>query len=69
MTRGQGQAEALAALYEAIREPYSIGWALVRLARLDPVDSQRTRHWQAACQAWTSIGRDDLIARVQAEFE
>jgi tetratricopeptide (TPR) repeat protein len=56
-------------LYRAIPEPYSIGWTLVRLARLDPADGERVRHWRAACEAWTSIGRGDLIASIEAEFE
>ena len=56
-------------LYRAIPEPHSIGWTLVRLARLDPADAERVRHWKAACEAWTSIGRGDLIASIEAEFE
>ncbi len=56
-------------LYQAIPEPYSVGWALVRLARLDSADSERVRHWRAAREAWASIGRDDLIESVMAEFE
>ncbi len=56
-------------LYQAIAEPYLIGWTLVRLARLDSADSERARHWEAARQAWTSIGRDDLIESVKTEFE
>ena len=56
-------------LYRAIPEPSSIGWTLVRLARLDPADSERLRHWKAARQAWTSIGRKDLIEAIKAEFE
>jgi tetratricopeptide (TPR) repeat protein len=55
--------------YQAIPEPYSIGWILVRLARLDSADSERALHWQAAREAWTSIGRQDLIESVKAEFE
>ena len=56
-------------LYQAIPEPYSIGWTLVRLARLDPADSERARYWEAARQAWASIGREDLIESIKAEFE
>jgi tetratricopeptide (TPR) repeat protein len=56
-------------LYQAIPDPYSIGWALVRLARLDAAASERARHWRAAREAWTSIGRDDLIESIKAEFE
>jgi tetratricopeptide (TPR) repeat protein len=57
------------ALYQAIPEPYSIGWTLVRLARFDSADSERIRHWRAACRAWTTIGRLDLIESIEAEFE
>jgi hypothetical protein len=56
-------------LYQAIADPCSIGWALVGLARLDSAGSERARHWEAARQAWTSIGRGDLIESVKAEFE
>ena len=56
-------------LYQAIPDPYFIGWILVRLARLDAADSERARHWRAARDAWTSIGRDDLIESAEAEFE
>jgi tetratricopeptide (TPR) repeat protein len=56
-------------LYQAIDAPYSIGWALVRLARLDSADSERARHWTAARQAWATIGREDLVESVKAEFE
>jgi tetratricopeptide (TPR) repeat protein len=55
-------------LYQAITEPYSIGGTLVRLARLDSADSERARHWAAARQAWASIGREDLIKSIKAEF-
>jgi len=65
----RGRYEQALSLYQAIPEPYSIGWTLVRLARLDSADSERLRHWKAARQAWTSIGRDDLIETIKAEFE
>jgi hypothetical protein len=41
----------------------------VQLARQDPAASERARHWRAAREAWTSIGRDDLIESIKAEFE
>ncbi len=56
-------------LYQAIPNPYSIGWILIRLARLDSADSDRFLHWRAARQAWTSIGREDLIESIETEFE
>jgi tetratricopeptide (TPR) repeat protein len=56
-------------LYRAIPEPYSTGWTLVRLAWLDSPGNDRAQHWAAARQAWASIGRDDLIESVQAEFQ
>ncbi len=64
----RAQYERALPLYQAIPEPYSIGWTLVRLARLDAADSERVRHWRAAREAWTSIGREDLIESVEAEF-
>ena len=56
-------------LYEAIHEPYSIGWTLIHLARLDPAGDDRTQRWTAAREAWTSIGRHDLIQAAEAEFQ
>ena len=56
-------------LYQAIPDPYSAGWTLISLARLDPPGSERTRHWSAARQAWASTGREDLVESVSAEFE
>ena len=61
--------EQALALYQAIPDNYSAGWALASLARLDPAGSERARHWTAARQAWTSIGREDLAESVSAEFE
>jgi hypothetical protein len=65
----QAQYEQALALYKAIPDPFSIGWALVRLARLEPADEARTRRWVAAREAWASIGRDDLIEERKDEFE
>ena len=56
-------------LYRAIPEPYPVGWMLVHLARLDLSGDDRARYWAAARQAWASIGRDDLIESIQAEFQ
>jgi hypothetical protein len=56
-------------LYQAIPEPFSVGWTLVSLARLDPAGANRARRWATARQAWASIGREDLIESVEAEFQ
>jgi tetratricopeptide (TPR) repeat protein len=64
----EARTQALA-LYQAVRDPHSAGWTLVGLARLDSAGGERARHWQAAQEAWASIGRDDLIESVRAEFE
>ena len=56
-------------LYQAIPESYSVGCTLVRLARLDPAGNDRARRWAAARQAWASIGRQDLIESIEAEFQ
>ena len=60
--------ERALALYQVIPAPFSIGWTRVRLARLDHSGDIRTLHWKAARQAWTSIGRDDLIESLKTEF-
>jgi tetratricopeptide (TPR) repeat protein len=65
----RGHYEQALPLYQAIPAPYSIGWTLVRLARLDATGTERARHWRAAREAWASIGRDDLIESIKAEFE
>jgi tetratricopeptide (TPR) repeat protein len=65
----RAQYERALPLYQAIPDPNSIGWALVRLARIASADSERARHWRAAREAWASIGREDLIESVKAEFE
>jgi tetratricopeptide (TPR) repeat protein len=65
----QARYEQALPLYQAIPDPYSMGWVLVRVARLDSSDGNRARHWNMARDAWTSIGRDDLIQSVQAEFQ
>ncbi len=67
--RAPRPATAGLSLYRAIAEPYFIGWTLVRLARLDTTDSERASHWTTARQAWASIGREDLIESIKAEFE
>jgi tetratricopeptide (TPR) repeat protein len=64
----RAQYERALALYRAIPEPYSIGWTLVRLARLDAPSPDRSSLWDAVREAWTSIGRVDLIESVEAEF-
>jgi tetratricopeptide (TPR) repeat protein len=56
-------------LFRAIPEPYSIGWGLVRLARLEDPGATQTRHWNAIREVWLSVGRNDLIESVKAEFE
>ncbi len=58
--------EALA-LYRRIEEPYSIGWALVRLARLAEGEA-RAELVAEARAAWESIDRPDLVARLEREF-
>jgi hypothetical protein len=64
-----GITHSISALTQRENPPYCIGWTLVRLARLDATASERARHWRAAREAWASIGRDDLIESIKAEFE
>jgi tetratricopeptide (TPR) repeat protein len=55
-------------LYERFPEPYSIGGTRRRLARLASEEEGRRAHVSAARAAWRSIGRDDLLESLDAEF-
>jgi tetratricopeptide (TPR) repeat protein len=55
-------------LFRRIEEPYSIGVTHHRLARIATSAAERSRHRQAAEEAWTSIGRDDLVRELGEEF-
>jgi tetratricopeptide (TPR) repeat protein len=50
-------------LYQNIEDFSSMGWTHLSLARLESPGLARNRHLEAACRAWTAIGRDDLIER------
>ncbi len=55
--------------YEGFKNPYSIGRARVRLARIEPKGSlKRKQHIQAAHQAWGSLKRPDLIGQLKKDF-
>jgi tetratricopeptide (TPR) repeat protein len=56
-------------LFTAIEEPYSIGQACRRLARIAPADSDRCDYVSRARHAWLAIGRKDLVLSLTAEFE
>jgi len=60
-------AEALQ-LFTLISEPYSVGMAHRRLARLASDTEQKKSHVIAAIAAWEQIKRDDLIAAIKSEF-
>jgi tetratricopeptide (TPR) repeat protein len=63
----QAKFEEALRFYERIHEPYSIGWAHVRLARLSTDDTRRA-HVEATRVAWESIQRPDLVERLRQEF-
>jgi hypothetical protein len=54
-------------LYQKIPAPYSMGWALARLARLSDGETQTALAAKARA-AWASIDRPDLVAMLQREF-
>ncbi len=64
----KGQWESALALYERIPEPYSIGWAHRRLARIAEGDA-RAAHVARAREMWTRIDRPDLVATLDEEFD
>jgi tetratricopeptide (TPR) repeat protein len=55
-------------LFLRLEDPYSIGVMHRRLARIATSAAERSRHWHAAEEAWTGIGRDDLIRELCEEF-
>jgi hypothetical protein len=56
-------------LYRRIQDPYPIGWAHVRLARLAAEGSEERRsHLQPVREAWESIKRPDLVEALRNEF-
>jgi tetratricopeptide (TPR) repeat protein len=60
IARACGRWREALALYARIPEPYSIGFAHIRLARHAPT-AEAAEHRQAAQKAWESIDRPDLI--------
>jgi tetratricopeptide (TPR) repeat protein len=58
----RGLYEQALRLYERVAEPFSIGWTRKRLADIADSEEARQTHLDAARAAWSSIGRDDLIA-------
>jgi tetratricopeptide (TPR) repeat protein len=56
------------ALYESFPQPYWIGMAHSRLARLASSEEAQRAHVSMARSAWRSIGRDDAIAKLDTEF-
>ena len=61
IARACGRWSEALALYARIPEPYSIGFAHIRLARHAPTPAEAAEHRQAARKAWASIDRPDLI--------
>lgn len=55
-------------IFERIEEPFSIGWTHLRLARVEDNARAIADHLHAAKAAWTQIGRQDLIAQLDQEF-
>jgi len=60
--------EAALRLYKRIREPYSVGMANRRLARLATSPDRAAAFVVVAREAWESIGREDLVGQLDAEF-
>jgi len=62
------QFEAALKLYESIHDPYSIGCAHQRLARIAKNDTERRIHVETARKLWASIDRPDFVQLLDAEF-
>ena len=61
VARACGRWREALALYARIPEPFSIGFAHIRLADHAATPAEKAEHRQAARKAWESIGRPDLI--------
>ena len=55
-------------LYRRIPEPYSIGWALCRLARIEKDKSKRADLLAQIASVWMGIDREDLVEGLRREF-
>jgi tetratricopeptide (TPR) repeat protein len=55
-------------LFVHIEDPHSVGETHRRLARVATSAADCSRHQRAAQEAWTSIGRDDLVRDIREEF-
>ncbi|MFT3774660.1 MAG: tetratricopeptide repeat protein [Minicystis sp.] len=60
--------EVALGLYAELPEPYSMGLTHRRLARLAPDERLRRRHLEAARELWVRAGRQDLVAKLDAEL-
>jgi tetratricopeptide (TPR) repeat protein len=56
-------------LYKGIAEPYSVGLAHRRLAKVAADAASRQQHLEAARQAWRGIGRSDLVADIDRDLD
>jgi len=67
-TEARSHFEEALLLYHRIPEPYSIGGAHLRLARMAADHKVRRHHADAAREAWQRIDRPDLIQQLDTEF-
>jgi tetratricopeptide (TPR) repeat protein len=56
-------------LYKRIAEPYSVGRAHRRLAKIAADAASRQEHLEAARRAWSGIGRSDLVAALDRDLD
>lgn len=60
--------ERALASYASIREPYSMGWTHVRLARVARFDAERAAHVAEARRLWVPLGMLHLLRHLDTEF-
>jgi tetratricopeptide (TPR) repeat protein len=56
-------------LYAKIPDPIAIGMTHRGLARISSTEDEREKHIAAAREAWSSIGRQNLVAELDQEFQ
>ena len=68
LATAQARYQQALTLYQRVPEPHNIGLTHQGLARMAESQAERHQHIQAARTAWTSIGRTDLIEKLEDEF-
>ncbi len=68
LERSRTYYQAALEFFKRLEEPYSVGLANHRLARIARDKDSRRRHVRSAREAWTQVKREDLLKQLRTEF-